>query len=251
MLPWFAVVSAGILLQRLPPTARACTQLSRTCGLSLSFTQIRIRVLCLNRVVNNIPPWLSRFLRYWFGCGAFLGLILMLCAPLMLLAALLGASIANAPSSLLSPSSSAEILLPEYSPSYDPSISSASSPSSTVAASPSSRVLHALIPGVTIPPFHVVYLFFVLLISGICHEMGHALAAAAESVRVEASGCFLMVLYPGAFVELHAGLLAMVHPWKQLRIYCAGIWHNAVMAAVSFFLLLYLPCKCQKLDEHS
>lgn len=42
---------------------------------------------------------------------------------------------------------------------------------------------------------------------------------------------FLAVLFPGAMVALNHELLQTLPRFASLRIYCAGVWHNA---AVSF-----------------
>ena len=45
------------------------------------------------------------------------------------------------------------------------------------------------------------------------------------------AGVFSYILYPGAFVDLpeHTVLLP---PMNQLRVICAGVWHNAVLYVV-------------------
>ena len=62
-----------------------------------------------------------------------------------------------------------------------------------------------------------------LLFSAIFHEAGHALCAIGEGVRMNGFGLFLMIVYPGAFVDLDTESLLSRHPLQQLRIYCAGV----------------------------
>jgi S2P endopeptidase len=213
----------NLLLQSLSCSSAAYTRYSRSTGLSFTPTQVRCKGACLNRPMNNLNPMYFRILRGWFNCGVCLGIALMLLAPLVLGCSLFGVAVASLPWLSEGPRASPGILLPVYNGNEE------------------SRVLNPLIPGVTIPGFHIVYLFVVLLVSGVFHELGHALAASAESVRIESFGGFLMIFYPGAFVELHSGLLAAVRPWQQLRIFCAGIWHNAVIVIAAAMLLSYLP----------
>ena len=52
---------------------------------------------------------------------------------------------------------------------------------------------------------------------------------------------FFMVLYPGAYVDLYTEHLAVISPMRQLRIYCAGVWHNCILALVALGLLWSLP----------
>ena len=54
-------------------------------------------------------------------------------------------------------------------------------------------------------------------------------------------GIFFMVLYPGAFVDLYTEHLAVISPLRQLRIYCAGVWHNFILALIALGFLWLLP----------
>ncbi|CAG8805722.1 15254_t:CDS:2, partial [Gigaspora margarita] len=66
---------------------------------------------------------------------------------------------------------------------------------------------------------------------------GHALAAAKENLGIRSTGIFLYILYPGAFVEFNLNELKELEAIKQLRIICAGVWHNAVLFLFGTFLL--------------
>lgn len=50
-----------------------------------------------------------------------------------------------------------------------------------------------------------------------------------------------MVLYPGAFVDLYTEHLAVISAVRQLRIYCAGVWHNFILVLIAVGLLWLLP----------
>lgn len=50
-----------------------------------------------------------------------------------------------------------------------------------------------------------------------------------------------MAVYPGAFVDLYTEHLTVISPVRQLRIYCAGVWHNAVLVFVGLVFLWSLP----------
>lgn len=60
-------------------------------------------------------------------------------------------------------------------------------------------------------------------------------------MRVNGFGMFFMAVYPGAFVDLYTEHLTVISPLRQLRIYCAGVWHNAVLVLVGLLLLWSLP----------
>lgn len=49
---------------------------------------------------------------------------------------------------------------------------------------------------------HLPLFMFVLVISGIIHELGHAFAAINANVRVTGFGIFIYGIYPGAFTEI-------------------------------------------------
>ncbi|CAK7335975.1 unnamed protein product [Dovyalis caffra] len=85
------------------------------------------------------------------------------------------------------------------------------------------------------------YLLFSTLISVSVHEFGHSVAAASEGIPTEYIAIFVAVLFPGALVALNYELLEELQPFTALRVYCAGIWHNAVCCAVCGLVLFLLP----------
>ncbi|KAF5742402.1 membrane-bound transcription factor site-2 protease isoform X1 [Tripterygium wilfordii] len=85
------------------------------------------------------------------------------------------------------------------------------------------------------------YLLFSTIISVSVHEFGHAVAAASEGLQMEYIAMFLAVLFPGALVAFNYELLQLLPRLNALRIYCAGIWHNAVFCAVCGMALFLLP----------
>ncbi|KAM7263256.1 hypothetical protein ACFE04_000939 [Oxalis oulophora] len=85
------------------------------------------------------------------------------------------------------------------------------------------------------------YLLISTLISVFIHEFGHALAAASEGMQMEYIAVFLACLFPGALVAFDYDLLQALPRFTSLRVYCAGIWHNAVCCAVCALVLFLLP----------
>eukprot|EP00899_Mesostigma_viride_P005759 jgi/Mesvir1/15184/Mv06423-RA.3 len=73
------------------------------------------------------------------------------------------------------------------------------------------------------------------------HELGHALAAASEGVPMVHCSLFVAVVLLGAYVTLDPETLRELPPYRALRIFCAGVWHNAVAWLVCLLLLLTLP----------
>ncbi|KAJ2080524.1 hypothetical protein H4R24_003008 [Coemansia sp. RSA 988] len=98
-------------------------------------------------------------------------------------------------------------------------------------------VLGPVIPGITLPTAHLVHYVVALLLCAGVHELGHAIAAARANVHIRRVGVFLAVVWPGAFVELSRRQLDRAAVGARLRIVCAGVWHNAVMAIVAWLLV--------------
>lgn len=63
----------------------------------------------------------------------------------------------------------------------------------------------------------------------------------SEGVHTEYIAIFLAVFFPGAVVAFNYASLQALPAVASLRIYCAGIWHNAVFCAVCTFVLFLLP----------
>ncbi|KPP58803.1 membrane-bound transcription factor site-2 protease-like [Scleropages formosus] len=103
------------------------------------------------------------------------------------------------------------------------------------------RHLWSPVPGVNLPVSQLTYFFVAILLSGIIHEFGHGVAALREQVRLNGFGMFLFVIYPGAFVDLFTTHLQLISPVQQLRIFCAGVWHNFVLCVAALTLLMLLP----------
>lgn len=103
------------------------------------------------------------------------------------------------------------------------------------------QILTPIMPGVNLPWNQLAHYFLTLLICGVVHEAGHALAAVVEHVRINGFGLFILFLYPGAFVDLHSDHLTVISPLRQLRIYCAGVWHNVILVGVAVLFLYSFP----------
>ncbi|KAF7255527.1 hypothetical protein EG68_06923 [Paragonimus skrjabini miyazakii] len=101
--------------------------------------------------------------------------------------------------------------------------------------------LTPVMPGVNLPISHLGFYMLTLLLCAFLHEAGHALAALRERVRLHGFGLFLFGFYPGAFVDLNTADLQSLTPFSQLRVYCAGVWHNAVIAVLSIAVFYSMP----------
>ncbi|VDK78524.1 unnamed protein product [Litomosoides sigmodontis] len=87
-----------------------------------------------------------------------------------------------------------------------------------------------VIPGWDIPWTQVPLYVGILLVAALIHEMGHMLAALSTNVPVTSMGFILLAIYFGAYVEIDAAAVRRLSPIQRLRISCAGVWHNLVLA---------------------
>ncbi|KAF9909362.1 Membrane-bound transcription factor site-2 protease [Linnemannia zychae] len=215
-------------------------------GLLVKPFNVRFSTTGLNSFFFRLgnSPKLAQFWRVWYGLGVVFGLLAMIVGwGLLLYAAFQLVSVAVAALMNLWPLRSSE-----SSTSHDPLpvnkfrkrevvIDSALATSASGSSGDSDMVLIPMIPGVTLPLSHLPYYLIALLVSGVIHEAGHAIAAAREKTQVSSTGIFLYILYPGAFVDIPSRALAIMSPIQQLRVVCAGVWHNVVLFAVAGIFL--------------
>jgi len=102
-------------------------------------------------------------------------------------------------------------------------------------------VIQAVVPGVNIPNSELGYYFLSLLLCSVYHELGHAVCAVSENVRVLGVGVFVLFLIPTAYVELPTDQLITKSNFQKLRIFSAGVWHNLILVALSYVVLTGLP----------
>lgn len=162
---------------------------------------------CYIRLYTSRFNWLfvkaesSRVARIWFSCGTLFGVLLFFTSIVLLCFALYKGTVSNSKEQVLTP----------------------------------------VMPGLNLPTNDIPYYLTTLIFSALFHEAGHALAAASEMVRINGWGMFLLLVYPGAYVDLHSDHLALISAKRQLRIYCAGVWHNLVLALCGIVAFLLLP----------
>ena len=171
-------------------------------GVSLTFAHVRCYTTKFNRFFQKAGTCSRHLNRLWFSAGALVGVILMLSSLVVLVLTLF---------------------------------------QSLNVYQGSQPVLTPVMPGVNLPWRDLSYYVITLVVCGVFHEAGHAVAASLEQVRVNGFGIFVLFLYPGAFVDLHSDHLAVISPKRQLRIYCAGVWHNVILVLFSLVLLWGLP----------
>lgn len=191
------------LIDRTYTSARYAKFLSKN-GFSVNIFQLKWYTVRCNRSfikLSNIRP---KFLKIWFNCGAFIGIIGQFLACFFLMYTL-----------------------------YD-SFFDQKKPLKE-------QILVPVLPGVNLPANQTIYYFLALFICGIVHEFGHAIAASREQVRVNGFGVFIMFIFPGAYVDLCSDHLQIISPIRQLRIFCGGVWHNLVLVLAAVLIIQAHP----------
>ncbi|KAL5997597.1 hypothetical protein ACLOJK_008527 [Asimina triloba] len=72
----------------------------------------------------------------------------------------------------------------------------------------------------------------------------------SEGVHIEYIAIFLAVLFPGALVAFNYELLRNLPHLAALRVYCAGIWHNAVCCGICGLALFLMPLLLYPVYRH-
>ncbi|CAO3570425.1 unnamed protein product [Mortierella alpina] len=220
---------------------------SSNTGLLVKPFYVRFSTTGLNSLFFRLgnSPQLAHFWRVWYGLGVCFGMLAMALGWVLLLFAAIKL-LSWAGSSLWALALSGSTI-PNQHQLHDAGASRLRKrdldDSMVVAASTGSEsdnsgmVLIPIIPGITFPISHLPYYLIALLVSGVIHEAGHAVAAARERTQVSSTGIFLYILYPGAFVDISPRALAIMSPLQQLRIICAGVWHNIVLFVLAWAFL--------------
>lgn len=97
------------------------------------------------------------------------------------------------------------------------------------------------VPGLSLSLADTGYACVSTIISVFMHELGHAVAATSEGIQVEYIAVFIAILFPGALVAFNYEFLQTLPHLTALRVYSAGIWHNAVCCAACGMALFLLP----------
>ncbi|EGD78385.1 hypothetical protein PTSG_09454 [Salpingoeca rosetta] len=220
-------------------------------GIRISFLSITFTSNRIAKYFYRIALWSPTAWRLWFSFGVFVGCALLALGPLLVLFNLTVTAADLLPSFSMPATSPS---LPGHEHQHHqhgaglPMTESSGSSSAGVAGTTSTHAprirqfeMRPLIPGVNVPAEHTLIFFVVVLLNSLFHEAGHGIAAALHDVYIENCGMFIQVVLPGAFVELHSPQLNAVKAFQQLRIFCAGVWHNIVLALLAFAVYLALP----------
>ncbi|XP_076330816.1 membrane-bound transcription factor site-2 protease [Tachypleus tridentatus] len=174
-------------------------------GLTIKPFQLQLYSTSWNRTVHTWGRFRPKLLRRWFEVGALVSLVCLL------------------PSLWLVISTIKSLL---WTKEYEQQ---------------NSQVLQPVMPGINLPLSDILYYLMTLLVCSVIHEIGHALAAVRANVRIQGCGLFIFGIFPGAFVDLPTEHVSMLSAWQQLQLFCAGVWHNMILAGIAGLLLLMNP----------
>lgn len=179
-------------------------------GLDVNFMTLKFFTSVLNRPLQKWGIWRPRFLQWWFSLGTAVSLCLLPIAIIILARSFILELMRRSSSDV-----------------------------------PFAVVLEPVIPGYNLPFSDIGYYAITLLVCTFVHEMGHAVAAVREDVHIYGTGFFLVFIFPAACVYLDSSQLNALAASRRLRILCAGIWHNVVLAVVAILLVFSLPWAVQ------
>uniref|UniRef100_F1KR60 Membrane-bound transcription factor site-2 protease n=1 Tax=Ascaris suum TaxID=6253 RepID=F1KR60_ASCSU len=210
-------------------------------GLTVSFLQLRFYTNrfhngLLNQQVRGFGPIrphvASRLVSLWFMTGAAIALV-SFCGMTLYLSNLLLNELLTWYSF---------VHLEPVSIVFKPKIATQLDTEPTIHQSTESRAaLTLVVPGLNVPWWHLPLFILALVIAGIMHELGHALAAVDANVPVSGFGIFIFAIYPGAFTEIDSDALSRSSSVQKMRIFGAGIWHNLVLALFGYLLFSSAP----------
>eukprot|EP00884_Botryococcus_braunii_P021430 jgi/Botrbrau1/7971/Bobra.9_2s0122.1 len=187
-------------------------------SITVGWFTVGLRTALFNRPIYNYGRHYQTLLRQWFSAGAWMAAMLALSSCMVLFQEL--RKIAAWTSQMW-----------EGQDGRGEGLQMAGAPNG----------LSLAIPGVTIPWSHGLYLWLAAILSISVHEVGHAVAAAAEGVGLHYMAVFVLVFLPGALVALDIDTLNLLSPSRKLRVVCGGVWHNVVLSGGCWLLALLLP----------
>ena len=93
--------------------------------------------------------------------------------------------------------------------------------------------ISATMMGLGLGPSDLLVAVAAVAVCGVVHELGHAHAAATQGFVVRGLGLELWLgVVPKFFVDID-GALRQAPTRQALRVYCAGVWHNVLLAVAA------------------
>ncbi|XP_053681284.1 membrane-bound transcription factor site-2 protease [Anopheles nili] len=192
----------------------------RGTGLTVKFLRLQWHTTALNRSIVKWSTKYPKILDCSFNIGVYLSLLLMPFAVVMIIISSFHTSLQR---------QSARVI--------------ASGGPGGDSHAPDRRTVEIdlLVPGVNLPINEIGYYIAALAINSVVHELGHGLAAVLEDVQIKGFGMHVLLIIPMAYTQLDSDQLNTLRVWKKLRVMCAGIWHNLILALFTYLLFMSTP----------
>ncbi|KAK8738431.1 hypothetical protein OTU49_003873 [Cherax quadricarinatus] len=181
-------------------------------GITIKPLQLHWFTTAFNRSVTKWALWRPKFFKIWFTVGVIVVGLLLLPSIFLLISTLVN----------------------HFRPVQEQTV----------------QALQPVVPGINLPMKELSCYFFTLLMASIIHEAGHAIAAVKEDVHVNGLGFLLMFILPGAYVDVPTEEIRTLTPFRQLKILCAGVWHNIVLVLLALGIGLSTPFFLQPFYLH-
>lgn len=139
---WFVIYIVHSFLLECTLTSATYAKILSQNNMSINIFQLKWYTVKCNRLFIRLSNWRPNFLKAWFNIGVICGLIGQILSVFVLMYTL-----------------------------YD---------SVAKKTNPNEKVLVPVLPGVNLPSDQKIFYFIALLICGILHEFGHAIAASRE-----------------------------------------------------------------------
>lgn len=174
---WLAVNLLRLLATR---GSRRFRRLLDNLGIELGVISVYFRFTCFNYPLWKLSKNIYYILHPWFAIGSIVGILLMMSSSCIVWFNLLHCLLQTVHFSWQAAQEHLDPIDPQHP--LDLDVEPAPSPQ------PQSRfILTPMLPGLNLPLSHLPYLMLALLVNGVFHEAGHALAAGLERVRPCAS----------------------------------------------------------------
>ncbi|KAJ9591941.1 hypothetical protein L9F63_001543 [Diploptera punctata] len=178
-------------------------------GLQVQVFQVRWFTTAFNRLIQKCGSWRPSFLDLWFSFGSTCCLLLLPLAVYVVVKTAMDAWQTE----------------------------------SQTNSGKSTFILEPMVPGLNLPLSDIGYYVTTLVICSTVHELGHAVAAVSsrEDVHVSGIGVTVLLIVPVLYVHLNTEQYDALAARRQLRVICAGVWHNFMLAAMTLLILILLP----------
>ena len=90
----------------------------------------------------------------------------------------------------------------------------------------------------TVPWEYVPHMMIAIFLTLAFHELGHALSGANDNKAIESFGVGVQLFVPVAYVRFRDNHYDLT-PWRQLKVYCAGAWHNFVLYLIAYLVIAH------------